>query len=99
MTGTAIPAAYPFAWNDELLALNEFGAVETDGAGVLAKAMDTTAQGVPLLVYNPLAITREDVVEATVSFASGLPAAVRVFDGNGNEVPSQMGARPATLCR
>ncbi len=92
LTGTAIPAAYNFAWNDELLALNEFGAVETDGAGVLAKAMDTTAQGVPLLVYNPLSITRQDIVEANVTFASGLPAAVRVFDGNGNEVPSQMGA-------
>ena len=29
LTGTAIPTAYTFAWNDELLALNEFGSEET----------------------------------------------------------------------
>ena len=90
LTGTAIPAAYPFAWNDELLALNEFGSEETHGVGVLAKAMDTTAQGVPLVVFNPLSVAREDLVEAKVTFPN-VPAAVRVFDTNGNEVPSQMG--------
>jgi len=91
LTGTAIPAAYPFAWNDELLALNEFGSEEAHGAGVLAEAMDTTAQGVPLMVYNPLGVAREDIVEANVTFTN-VPAAVRVFDINGNEVPAQMGA-------
>ncbi len=89
--GTSIPAAYPFTWNDDLISLNEFGAIETAGAGVLAGALDTTAAGVPLLVYNPLSIPREDVVEAMVSFPGGAPAAVRVFDPVGSEVPSQMG--------
>jgi alpha-mannosidase len=92
LPGTSIDVAYTFAWNDELLALNQFGSEETHGEGILARAMDTTAQGVPLIVYNPLSIARQDIVEATVTFTNGVPTAVRVYDGNGNEVPSQMGA-------
>jgi alpha-mannosidase len=91
VTGVSFNAAYNFSWNDEVLALNEFGSETTRAAGVLAKALDTTAAGVPLVVYNPLAIAREDIVEAIVNFTKGPPMAVRVFDGNGNEVPSQMG--------
>ena len=91
LTGTSIPAAYTFSWNDELLSLNEFGSEETHGAGILAEALDTTATGVPLVVYNSLSIAREDIVEAVVTFTNGVPAAVRVFDPSGNEVPSQIG--------
>lgn len=92
LTGTSIPAAYTFSWNDELLSLGDFGSEETHGAGVLAQALDTTASGVPLVVYNSLSIAREDVVEAVVDFADAAPVAVRVFDPDGNEVPSQIGA-------
>ncbi len=91
LTGTSIPAAYTFSWNDELLSLNEFGSEETHGAGILAEALDTTATGLSLVVYNPLATAREDVVEAVVSFTQGAPAAVQVFDASDKEVPSQMG--------
>ena len=92
LTGTSIPAAYTFSWNDELLSLNEFGSVETYGAGILANALDTTAAGVPLVVYNALSIARQDIVEAVVTFTNGVPTAVRVFDPAGVEVPSQMGS-------
>jgi len=91
ITGVSIPAAYTFTWNDYLLSLNDFAAEETRGIGVLARALNTTAVGVPLVVYNPLSIARDDLVEVTVTFANGVPAAVRVFDANGNEVPAQMG--------
>ena len=91
LTGTSLPAAYTFSWNDELLSLNEFHAVEREGMGILAQALDTAAEGVALVVYNPLSIAREDLVEATVKFTNSLPAAVRVYDGNGAEVPSQSG--------
>ena len=91
LTGTSIPAAYTFSWNDELLSLNEFGSEENHGAGILAQALDTMAVGVPVLVYNPLSAAREDIVEASVLFTNGAPVAVRVFDASGNEVPSQIG--------
>src|SRR5262249_21975481 len=77
--------------NDYLLSLNDFASVETHGMSVLASALNTAAVGVPVVVYNPLSIAREDLVEAVIVFSSGVPAAVRVFDLNGNEVPSQMG--------
>src|SRR5262245_31526245 len=68
LPGTSLPKCYEYCWNDELLALNQFAAVTTDAVGAVAAQMDTQTQGVPLLIYNPLSIDREDVVEATVSF-------------------------------
>jgi alpha-mannosidase len=96
LTGTSIPQAYLFSWNDELISLNQFANVVTDGVGAVAAQMDTRATGVPLVVYNPLAMPRRDAVEATVRFDSAAhdhlpPAAVRVFDpATGAEVPSQI---------
>src|SRR5260370_23060367 len=92
ITGVSIPAAYTFTWNDYLLSLNEFASEQTHGIGVLARALNTTVTGVPLVVFNALSIARQDVVEATVTFAGGVPQAVRVVDAEGNEVPSQMGS-------
>jgi alpha-mannosidase len=90
LTGTSIPQAYTFSWNDELISLNEFGAVLCDGIGAAARALDTRVKGIPLVVYNPLAMDREDIVEATVGFGQDPPAAVRVFDPTGEEVPAQI---------
>jgi alpha-mannosidase len=48
-------------------------------------------KGVPLVIYNPLAMGRRDAVEATVHFEKQRPNAVRVFDPTSNrEVPSQV---------
>ena len=91
LTGVSIPEAYTFTWNDYLLSLGDFAIEETRGVGVLANALNTTAVGVPLVVFNPLSIRRDDLVEAMATFSNGVPAAVRVFDPAGNEVPSQMG--------
>ena len=92
LTGTSIPQAYPFSWNDEIIALSQSAAVLTNAVGAVARALDTRAEGVPLVVFNPLAIDREDIVEATVRFPDAAPEAVRVFDAFGREVPSQMAA-------
>ena len=97
LTGTSIPAAYTFSWNDELVALNEFGSEERHAVGILGEALDTSAAGVPVIVFNPLSVSREDIVEATVAFSNAAPAAVRVFDATGAEVPSQMGAPAGNL--
>jgi alpha-mannosidase len=48
-------------------------------------------KGVPLVIYNPLAIDRRDAVEATIHFEKQRPNTVRVFDPTNNrEVPSQV---------
>ena len=55
-------------------------------AGV-ASGLDTQAQGEPVVVYNPLNIAREDVVEADLSLSRPRPPqAVRVFGPDGKEV-------------
>jgi alpha-mannosidase len=88
--GTSIPKAYEYSWNDEILAMNQFAAVLSSSTEVVASALDTQVKGTAIVVYNPLPIAREDIVEGTVSFPSGIPKAVRVFGPDGNEVPAQL---------
>lgn len=90
MAGTATPKAYEYAWNDQVIAMNQFAGVLADASEAVSSAMNTQAKGVPVVVYNPLSIAREDVVEAEVAFPKGLPAAVRVTDPDGREVESQI---------
>jgi alpha-mannosidase len=91
LPGNSIPQAYVFSWNDEVLSLNQFAEALTDAVGAVSRGMDTRAAGVPLVVYNPVAAEREDVVEALVRFPGGAPAAVHVIDPSGREVPAQLG--------
>jgi alpha-mannosidase len=91
MAGTCLPEGYEYAWNDQILALNRFSDVVTQGVGGVARALDTRAKGVPLVVYNPLSFTREDVVEAMVTFPGGVvPKGVRVIGPDGKAVPAQI---------
>ncbi len=50
----------------------------TDATEAIASGLDTQTKGIPVVVYNPLNIAREDIVEASVAFPSGTPKAVRV---------------------
>jgi len=88
--GTSIPKAYEYSWNDEILAANQFGSVLTSAVQSVASTLDTQAEGLSVIVYNPLGIPREDIVEAKLAFPAGQPAAVRVFGPDGSEVPSQL---------
>jgi len=88
--GTATPRSYEFAWNDDVIALNQFAGVLDNAVEGVAATLDTTTKGVPLVVFNPLNIAREDVVEAKVDFPSGMPKAVRVTAPDGKEVPAQI---------
>jgi len=90
LTGTSIPEAYEFSWNDEIISLNQFSEVLTNAVGATARALDTRARGIPVVAFNPLSMDREDVVKASVSFPKGSPNSVRVYDGKGKEVLSQI---------
>lgn len=93
LPGTSIPKAYEYSWNDEVLALNQFAAItERAAAGVLS-ALDTQARGTPVAVYNPLAVDREDPVEAFVPMSGAIPAAVTAYGPDGEPVPTQILAR------
>lgn len=87
LPGTSTPKAFEFSWNDDVIALNQFASVLTSATEGIAAEMDTQSSGAAIVVYNPLNIEREDVVEAKVSL-SGEP--VRVVGPDGHEVPSQV---------
>jgi alpha-mannosidase len=88
--GTATPKAYEFSWNDEVLAMNQFAGVVASATEAVASGMDTQAKGAAIVVYNPLNVAREDVVEAAVGFPGGTPKAVRVIGPDGKAVPAQL---------
>jgi alpha-mannosidase len=88
--GTATPRAYTLAWNDDIIAANQFAGVLTSATEAIASGLDTQGNGTPLVVYNPLNIAREDVVEASVAFPNGIPKAARVYGPDGKEVPAQL---------
>jgi alpha-mannosidase len=90
LPGTATPKAFEFSWNDDVIALNQFAGVLTSATEAVASGLDTEALGTPVVVYNPLNVAREDVVEASLSFAGGVPKGVRVFAPDGREVPAQV---------
>ncbi len=90
MAGTATPQSYEYSWNDDVLAMNQFASVLTSSTETVASALDTQGKGVPVVVYNPLNIEREDVVEAALKFPGGVPKAVRVLGPDGKEVLSQL---------
>ena len=89
LPGTALPKAFEYAWNDEIIAMNCFAEVLKNSVGAVARGLDTHADGTPLVVFNPLAIAREDVVEAELEFSTP-PATLQVFDGDGKPVPTQL---------
>ena len=89
LPGTSTPLAYNYAWNDEFIAMNGFSEVMKNSVRVLAQGMNTQVEGKAIVVYNPVATEREDVVTAEISYAK-LPANVKVVDRDGKTVASQI---------
>jgi len=84
--GTATPKSYEYSWNDDVIAMNQFAGVLTSATEAVASALDTHVKGTAIVVYNPLSIAREDVVEARLPDLKG---DVVVFGPDGKTVPSQ----------
>ncbi len=93
LPGTSVPKAYEFSWNDEIIAQNSSAGVLGNAVGAAARQLDTQVKGVPVVVYNPLATAREDIVQAKLRFGSAAPSAVRVYGPDGKEVPSQIAGK------
>ncbi|NLP09793.1 alpha-mannosidase [bacterium] len=88
LTGTSIPEAYEFSWNDEIISANQFAAVLEHSVAAASRGLDTQVVGRPIVVYNPLSYDRQDVVEITVP-REGMKSYARIFDRS-REVPSQV---------
>ena len=102
ISGTALAKGYEYAWNDEVLAANQFQAVLRDSTEAVAALLDTRGEGQALVLFNPLSIERADVVEAEIP---GTGKGVSVSGPDGKAVPAQVlgggakGTRIAFLAR
>ena len=89
LPGTATPKAFEFAWNDDVIAMNQFAGVLSSATSAVAAQMDTRAQGTSIVVYNPLSLDREDVVEADVALPENA-ATAQVVGPGGQETLGQI---------
>lgn len=88
--GTSLQVCYKRNWNDYMLSLSEFAEEYRASVGQIGSLLHTSfAQGIPVVVNNPLQCARRDVVDVEVDFDEPV-AHIRVFDRDGNEVPAQI---------
>src|SRR4029077_12685618 len=73
-----------------VIAMNQFAGVLTDATEGVAAALNTATTGMPVVVFNPLNIAREDLVEAEVKFPAAEPSSVHVTGPDSKEVPAQI---------
>jgi alpha-mannosidase len=105
ITGTSIPQAYQFSWNDELISLNQFASMLTGAVNSVASGLDTRStaaapasslDSASLVVFNALGVKRTDPVEATIQLPGAALTTVRVIDtATGHDVPAQVLASSA----
>ncbi len=86
LTGTSIPRAYEFSWNDELLALKKFSDVLTHSVAVVTADMDTRTKGMPVAVYNNETFTMRSLAEVKLKDARNY----NVFSPDGKKTASQV---------
>ena len=85
VTGTSIPRAYEFSWNDELLSLKQFADVLNTSVGGVVRQMDTNVGGTPVVVYNNESFPVRGIVKLSWDNAHNYV----VTDGKGKKVNSQ----------
>lgn len=88
LTGTSIPRAYEFSWNDELLSLKQFSNILTSSVGAVAEKMNTQVKGIPVVLYNALGFPVTDVVEIAIETPQ-YPQNISVYNAEGKRVSSQ----------
>jgi len=66
LTGTSIPRAYEFSWNDEYISLRQFAQVMNQSVSAVAAQMETKTKGTPVVIYNPSAFPRTELLEVEV---------------------------------
>lgn len=88
LTGTSIPRAYEFSWNDELISLKQFAGVLTSSVDVVASQLDTRTKGTPVVIYNPLGFEVKNVAEIVLDMAQA-PQGFTVYDAKGKKTVSQ----------
>jgi alpha-mannosidase len=83
LTGTSIPRAYEFSWNDELISQKQFAQAWQSAAGSVAQGLNTQVRGIQLVVQNALGMDIKEVVEFTVEGLKPSGRDFTVYDSKG----------------
>lgn len=86
LTGTSIPKAYEYSWNDELISLKQFSDIITSSVSGVASQLDTKVKGKPIVIYNPNGFSVDEIVDIKVDSNKGYS----LYDQNGRKVKTQM---------
>jgi len=89
LPGTAIPSAYEYAWNDEFVAANHLTSSLVGAVSAISRNLNTHVEGRAVVVYNPVASARIDVVSVSLP-VSGEVGNILIKDTEGNIIPSQI---------
>ena len=89
LTGTSIPRAYEFSWNDELISLKQFSNVLTSSIHGIGRELDTRVSGIPVILYNALGFAVTDIAEIEFDLPKA-PKGITVYDEKGKKVSAQL---------
>ena len=89
LTGTSIPRAYEFSWNDELISLKQFTNVLSTSVGAVSRRLNTQVSGTPVVLYNPSGAASGEAVEVEIATAKPVKS-VMVTNENGKRVNAQV---------
>lgn len=79
LTGTSLPKAYEYSWNDELISLKQFANVLHTSVGGMVRGLDTRVKGTPVVVYNPASFAVSQVAEVLLPLSSLTPAEAKAY--------------------
>ena len=99
LTGTSIPEAYRFSYNDEYISLNQYEGIVRAGIKAIADGLDTRVKGEPVVVYNPISAVNRSAVEVEVDLAPGMKDIAVYRDGKRmkSQIVSRDGSRLTVL--
>ncbi|MDO4510954.1 MAG: glycoside hydrolase family 38 C-terminal domain-containing protein [Bacteroidales bacterium] len=89
LTGTSIPRAYEFSWNDEIISLKQFANVLTTSVDAVSRRLNTQVSGTPVVLYNPSSAMASEAVEAEIATAKAVKG-VTVTNEQGKRVKAQV---------
>ena len=95
LTGTSIPSAYTYSWNDLLLSQQEFQQVLESSLAAVAAGLEAPQNYGRVVLFNPLAFDRTELVAVKAPPSpSSVKGQATVQDAAGQEIPSlQIGGR------
>nr|MBE6191067.1 alpha-mannosidase [Rikenellaceae bacterium] len=88
LTGTSIPEAYRWSWNDELIALRQSEEVMHTAVAALSYSLDTQVKGEAIVVYNSTPYPVQSTVAATIPLTD--EQQVVFYGPDGRRVPAQI---------